>query len=402
MTENLNLIYMTRYLLYFRSKFKAAATGVAGCLLTVGMAACPVTASGQHRLCNPQATQDANDVYQILWQVYQKQALSATVANVDWNIKEAENVHEWTGKWPVMNVFDFINFRNSKDVNPKGWLDYSDISLAESWWKDGGLVGCMWHWNMQANNGKDQTCTPGTEPGQTSFDVSKIDDTNSAEYKQIIKDIDQIAKYLGKMQDAGIPVIWRPLHEAAGNIYEYEGGQAWFWWGAKGAEPFKKLWRLMYDRLVNEHKLNNLIWVWTSQVSAADGVVDSDWYPGDEYVDVVGRDSYYAQQYPLMKEYKALSEKYPGKLVALAECGNGDEVSMSLWNKIWQEGSRWCWFMTWYDYNYNAGQSQEHKFAGKEWWIDAFNSGTVLDRDAFKQLRGQSHKYVLVKDNKVL
>ena len=354
------------------------------------------TADAQHKLCNPSATQEAQKVYSALWDVYQKQTLSATVANVDWNIKEAENVYEWTGKWPVMNVFDFINFHNSKDVNPKGWLDYSDITQVEAWWIAGGLVGCMWHWNVLANNGKDLTCTPGTEPGQTSFDVSKIDDTSSKEYKQIVKDIDQIAKYLGKMQDAGIPVIWRPLHEAAGNIYEFEGGKAWFWWGCDGAETYKKLWRLMYHRLVDEHKLNNLIWVWTSQVA------DSTWYPGDEYVDVVGRDNYKALQYPLMKEYKTLSERYPGKIVALAECGNGDEVAMSPWSKIWQRGSRWCWFMPWYDYSYNAGQSEEHKFAGKDWWTDAFGSGTVLDRDAFKALLGKTYKYVLVKDDQVL
>lgn len=370
---------------------------ILACILAV-----PSAAVAQHALCNPSPMPEAQNVYDLLWSVYREKAVSATVANVDWNIREAENVHEWTGKWPVMNVFDFINFHNSKDVDPNGWLDYSDISVAKNWWNEGGLVGCMWHWNVLANDGKTLTCTPGTEPGQTSFDVSKVDDTASDEYKQIVSDIDQIAKYLGKMQEAGIPVIWRPLHEAAGNIYEYEGGQAWFWWGAKGAEPFKKLWRLMYDRLVNHHKLNNLIWVWTSQTSPYDGVADSAWYPGDEYVDVVARDSYYALQYPLMKEYNALSTMFPGKLVALAECGNGDEVNMSPWSKIWQQGSRWCWFMTWYDYNYNAGQSQEHKFAGKDWWTDAFNSGTVLDRDAFRQLRGGSHKYVLVKDNQVL
>ena len=365
-------------------------------IVLAGALVAAVTADAQHKLCNPSATQEAQKVYSALWDVYQKQTLSATVANVDWNIKEAENVHEWTGKWPVMNVFDFINFHNSKDVNPKGWLDYSDITQVEAWWKAGGLVGCMWHWNVLANNGKDLTCTPGTEPGQTSFDVSKIDDASSKEYKQIVKDIDQIAKYLGKMQDAGIPVIWRPLHEAAGNIYEFEGGKAWFWWGCGGAETYKKLWRLMYHRLVDEHKLNNLIWVWTSQVA------DSTWYPGDEYVDVVGRDNYKALQYPLMKEYKTLSERYPGKIVALAECGNGDEVAMSPWSKIWQRGSRWCWFMPWYDYSYNAGQSEEHKFAGKDWWTDAFGSGTVLDRDAFKALLGKTYKYVLVKDDQVL
>ena len=77
---------------------------------------------------------EAQNVYDLLWSVYREKAVSATVANVDWNIREAENVHEWTGKWPVMNVFDFINFHNSKDVDPKGWLDYSDISVAENWW----------------------------------------------------------------------------------------------------------------------------------------------------------------------------------------------------------------------------------------------------------------------------
>lgn len=369
-------------------------------LLLAGMLLAPAATRAQHTLCNPDATPEARQVYQTLWGIYQKQSLSATVANVDWNIREAENVHGWTGKWPAMNVFDFINIHNSKDVNPNGWVDYSDISVAEEWWRQGGIVGCMWHWNVPANNGTDYTCTPGTQPGETSFDPAKVDDPSSDEYKRMMRDIDQVAGYLARMQDAGIPVVWRPLHEAAGNTYDFEGGKAWFWWGADGADTYKKLWKLMYDRMVNHHKLNNLIWVWTSQVG------DSTWYPGDEYVDVVGRDNYKALQYPLMKEYNTLAARYPGKIIALAECGNGDEVNMSPWSKIWERGSRWCWFMPWYDYHYNAGQSDTHKFAGKDWWLDAFGTGLVLDRDTFKQMldaqAGKTFKYVLTKDNNVL
>ena len=74
------------------------------------------------------------------------------------------------------------------------------------------------------------------------------------------------------------------------------------------------------------------------------------------------------------------------QMITLAECGNGDEVEMSLWSDIWAEGSRWSWFMTWYDYNYNAGTSDEHQFADEAWWKDAFNSGVVLDRDEVKGL----------------
>ena len=333
-----------------------------------------------YSLCNANATAETQQLWSLLCSQYGKNALSGVVANIDWNARETENVYQWTGHYPAINVFDFINIHASKDVNKNGWLDYSDMTPVEEWHQAGGIVGCMWHWQVKANNGTNYTCSPGTDPGQTSFDPTKVSDPSSAEYKQMIHDIDQVAGYLKKMQKRGIAVLWRPLHEASGNTSEFAGGGAWFWWGAKGAEAYKALWRFMYDRMVNYHKLNNLIWIWNSQMN------DYDWYPGDDVVDIVGRDNYYALQYPLAKEFKALQEHFPNKLITLAECGNGDEVEMSLWSDIWSEGSRWSWFMTWYDYNYNAGTSDEHQFAGETWWKNAFQSGVVLDREEVKGL----------------
>ena len=340
----------------------------------------PVPEKQSYTLCNKNATAEAQQLWSLLCDQYGQKALSGVVANIDWNTREAENVYQWTGKYPALNVFDFINIHASQDVNPSGWLNYGDMTPVTDWYNAGGIVGCMWHWQVPANNGTDLTCSPGTNPKETSFDASKVNDPNSDEYKRMVHDIDQVAGYLKKMQKQGIPVIWRPLHEAAGNTYEFKGGRPWFWWGAQGAEVYKQLWRFMYDRMVNYHKLNNLIWVWTSQVG------DDEWYPGADVVDVVGRDNYYALQYPLKKEYDQLSKTYPDKLITLAECGNGDEVDMSLWSDIWAEGSRWSWFMTWYDYNYNNGTSDEHQFAGEAWWKDAFESGVVLDRTAVQQL----------------
>ena len=329
---------------------------------------------------NPKATPEVRQLYKTLLSLYGEKAVSGVVANIDWNYREAENVHEWTGKWPVINVFDFINIHASKDVNKSGWLDYSDMTPVIKWHEAGGVVGCMWHWQVKANNGTDMTCSPGKNPGETSFDPSAFERPGSAEYKQMIHDIDQVAGYLKTMQKKGIPVIWRPFHEASGNTYEFEGGGAWFWWGAKGAEVYKKLWRFLYDRLVNYHGLNNLLWVWNSQMD------DNDWYPGDDVVDIVGRDNYKALMYPLMKEFNQLEKEYPTKMITLAECGNGDEVNMSLWSKIWKQGSRWSWFMPWYDSYYNSGADSEHQFAGPAWWKDAFDSGVVIDRDEWKKL----------------
>ena len=346
------------------------------CCLTVNA----VQKDVSQQLVNPKATPEARQLYGKLLSVYGQKALSGVVCNIDWNYREAENVHQWTGKWPVINVFDFMNIHASKDVNPQGWLDYSDMTPVTEWHRQGGVVGCMWHWQTLANDGANRTCSPGTKPGETSFDPAKVYVAGTAENKQALHDIDQVAGYLKTMQKQGIAVLWRPFHEAAGNTYEFEGGGAWFWWGAKGAEVYKQLWRWMYDQLVNRHGLNNLIWIWTSQVD------DATWYPGDDVVDIVGRDNYSALMYPLMKEFRSLEQQYPTKMITLAECGNGDEVHMSLWSKIWKQGSRWLWFMPWYDAAYNDGSSDEHQFAGSEWWKDAWQSGVVIDRDEWKTI----------------
>ncbi len=362
-------------------------------LLTQACTACATDATDQDRPsseqelnssidqspCNPQATAQTRKVYDILLRMYGRKTISGVVARIDWNTDEADNVYAWTGHYPALNCFDFINIHASRDVNPNGWLDYSDLSPVVGWWNQGGLVSCMWHWQVKANNGTDYTCSPGTQPGQTSFDPQCIENPGSADYRQLIHDLDQVCGYLQKMQKAGIPVIWRPLHEASGNTYEYSGGQAWFWWGAKGGEAYKKLWRFIYDYMVSKKGLNNLIWVWNSQMG------DHAWYPGDDVVDIVGRDSYYALQYPLWKEYRQLSQEYPNKLIALAECGNGDEVDMSLFSNIWSQGSRWSWFMTWYDSSYQKG-SPDHQFAGRQWWQDAMDSNVVIDRTQMKNL----------------
>ena len=103
----------------------------------------------------------------------------------------------------------------------------------------------------------------------TTFNLTAALNPSSANYQLLLRDIDAIAVQLLRLQAANIPVLWRPLHEA-------EGG--WFWWGAFGPENAKTLYRLVYKRLTETHKLRNLIWVWNS-VSPA-------WYPGDDVVDI--------------------------------------------------------------------------------------------------------------------
>ena len=114
------------------------------------------------------------------------------------------------------------------------------------------------------------------------FCISKALEEGTWEHEVLMADIEEIAKQLKKLKDADAPILWRPLHEAEG---------AWFWWGAEGPEPCKKLYRLLYDQLTNVYGIDNLIWVWTGYTYPT----SSEWYPGDDVVDIVGYDKYNAK-----------------------------------------------------------------------------------------------------------
>ena len=323
-----------------------------------------------------QLSAEAEALLQCFNEIYGEKIISGCTANVNWNINEAKWVYQHTGKWPAINFFDFIHL----PFSPANWIDYTNVTEVVNWHKNGGIVGCMWHWNMPTNDGQNWTCTPGTDDNQTSFDVRKIFEPESNEYKQMIKDIDKVASTLKKLKQRKIPVLWRPLHEAGGR---------WFWWGLD-AEACNELWRVMYDRFTNHHGLNNLIWVWTSAAEWNKPYSDGyKWYPGDEYVDIVGIDIYNNSSTSNIRTkcFNMLKQNSPDKLIALTECGSLAKIGAQ-----WRGGSKWLYFAPWYDYertnkpDSEAFQSTDHTHCNAAWWQEAFSNEYVLTREDFKEI----------------
>lgn len=323
-----------------------------------------------------QLSAEAEALLQCFNEIYGEKIISGCTANVNWNINEAKWVYQHTGKWPAINFFDFIHL----PFSPANWIDYSNVTEVVNWHKNGGIVGCMWHWNMPTNDGQNWTCTPGTDDNQTSFDVRKIFEPESNEYKQMIKDIDKVASTLKKLKQRKIPVLWRPLHEAGGR---------WFWWGLD-AEACNELWRVMYDRFTNHHGLNNLIWVWTSAAEWNKPYSDGyKWYPGDEYVDIVGIDIYNNSSTSNIRTkcFNMLKQNSPDKLIALTECGSLAKIGAQ-----WRGGSKWLYFAPWYDYertnkpDSEAFQSTDHTHCNAAWWQEAFSNDYVLTREDFNDI----------------
>lgn len=234
-------------------------------------------------------------------------------------MNEKDFIYSLTGKLPVIYGFDFLN-----------GLDY-EVRNAKKWAEQGGIVAFSWHWRAPKDGNDFYT-------NKTKFDVTKAVTPGTEEYELTLKDIDAVAASLKQLQEAKIPVLWRPLHEA-------EGG--WFWWGAKGAEPCMKLYRLLFDRLNNYHQLRNLIWVWTDSASTK----ANDWYPGNEYVDIVGFDSYPPEQdyNPLLIQFYELVNRTGGKkLVAITENGPiPDPDELQKYHVGWSFFVTWSgWFVT--------------------------------------------------------
>ena len=205
----------------------------------------------------------------------------------------------------------------------------------------GQAITLSWHWNAPAHlldtvrrdpggRTEDLRWYKGFNTPASTFDLAAaLADPRSAEHQLILGDVDAIAIPLQRLAAAGVPILWRPLHEA-------EGG--WFWWGAKGPAPFLALWHLMHDRLTRVHGLHNLIWVYSGTI-----VGDPKWYPGDDSVDVVGTDAYPSDNRDVLGQRWAGWESVaPTKLRALTEFGGVPDVG-----RMHRLGCPWAYFVSW-------------------------------------------------------
>lgn len=323
---------------------------------------------------NPEAVK----LYQYFYEQYGKKIVSSVMANVNWNNECAEKVYKLTGKYPAMNCYDFIHIYFS----PANWIDYTKITPVKQWVDAGGLVQLMWHFNVPYDEaGSNGTSDWNARPDKTTFKGSNALKEGTWENKVFYEQMDKVVATMLKLQEAGIAATWRPFHEAAGNTTAKNfKGSAWFWWGDEGADVFKQLWIAMY-KYFEQKGVNNLIWIWTTQngVDDPDYNPDTDWYPGDEYVDIVARDLYGRNANDNKREFLSIQKTYPSKMVALGECGynTSSKTDGAKIGDLWEAGARWGHFMVWYQGDYGSTSTM----ASDDWWKASMNADCVITRD---------------------
>ena len=93
--------------------------------------------------------------------------------------------------------------------------------------------------------------------------------------------LDTIVDYAKQVEGT---ILYRPFHENTGS---------WFWWGADFCEPevFKNVYRYT-EEYIESQGVHNILYVYSTGTEPSKQTEVEERYPGDEYVDIIGFDTY--------------------------------------------------------------------------------------------------------------
>lgn len=202
----------------------------------------------------------------------------STLYGIGWSGDAGRSdVKDVCGDYPALMGWDLAQIELGQDVNIDG-DNFDEITsrILESYAR-GGVTTIGWHTTNPVTLGTAWDTTPA---------VGKIIPGGElhATYREWL---DRVADFLLSLRtDAGeyVPVLFRPFHEHTGNG---------FWWG-KGnctAAEYVALWRFTVEYLRDERGVHNLLWVYSPDiVNSQESYLE--FWPGDEYVDILGLDAY--------------------------------------------------------------------------------------------------------------
>lgn len=266
------------------------------------------------------------------------------------SLAEAENIAARTGQYPAIYACDYARgWDRTSAGNEADLVDYSCNSTLIDYWKKGGLVQISHHLPNPVFAGND----PGTGEGGLKKAVSNeqlaaVLQSGTPERTRWLAILDKVAAGLMQLQQQGVVVLYRPLHEMNGE---------WFWWGATGYNThdttrmnlYIRLYRDIYTYFTRTKGLNNLLWVYAPDANRQD---KTGFYPGDAYVDIAGLDMYldnpanlsgYDEMLRLNKPF-ALTEVGPSttnqqfdyaRLVSIIKSNFPKTVYFLPWNNVW-------------------------------------------------------------------
>jgi mannan endo-1,4-beta-mannosidase len=286
------------------------------------------------------------------------------------NLGQTNQLKNQCGQHPCLLACDYGNWVSSTNTQ----VDSSCNDTLKDWWHHGGLVSVGIHMPSPTGGGFD-----------TKLDnFGDLTNSTTAVGRAWQGTLDKIGDGLSDLDNAGVVVFWRPLHEMNGD---------WFWWADQDTRTFRNVWNHMYNYLVNTRGLDNLIWVYAPDGSRNTNLTD--YYPGGDRVDLVGLDCYTDNPSGgdgnVIRDLDAQYDQMLGlgKPFAFTEAGPRDQAGGSFdWQRwidaIQQRYAKTTYFLAWNDtlgppQNRNSAGLMNHPWIINRGEID-LTSGTARPR----------------------
>lgn len=262
--------------------------------------------------------------------LYGEKTLTGQQVTIGTNAEIAA-IYAETGRLPAIRIGD-LTFAQSR--SPYYDEEMTDLALAAEWAEMGGLVSYDWTWFSPSDSSHwlSSVSDFNFSRAYTDSDISMASAETleklygegglSRESFRLIQDMDEIAAALKTLKDSGVTVLFRPLADA---------GSGGYWW-SDSLDAYLWLWHTMVKRFNEYHGLTNIIWVWSGE--------DAAFYPGDEYVDIIGEDIYNPSGDSGNARFMGTAYYNAGAVAAaMTDC-----IILPDPDVLAQDNARWLWF----------------------------------------------------------
>lgn len=265
---------------------------------------------------------------------------------------DRSDIDDVTGKFPAVYGFDIghIELGNTHNLDsvPFDLMRKLIVKAHEN----GGIVTLSWHADNPVSGGSSWDTVPA---------VSQI--LKGGNFRKRYEGwMEKVALFIRSLKDAHgqpVPVVFRPFHEMNGS---------WFWWGAGNCSinDYVQLWRETVNLLRYEHKVHNVLYAYSpNTLNEKEEYLR--FYPGDDFVDILGIDIYnhsgddiyreaLRNDIAVMRAFAASRDKP----FALTETGNIQRGHPRWWTEVLYpavKNSGIAWLLVW------RNHSPEHFFA---------------------------------------
>lgn len=187
------------------------------------------------------------------------------------------DVKSVAGDYPAVYGWDLGHIERGDSVNLDNVPFNKMRGFIQDAYKRGGVSTISWHLNNPYN-------------GKTAWDTTTTikhilaGGETKRKYDLYLTKVADFMKSLKGPKGESVPVIFRPFHELSGS---------WFWWGKKECTPaeYKQLWQYTV-KFLQKQNVHNLLYAYSTDVFPSKAEY-MERYPGDEYVDIIGFDTYH-------------------------------------------------------------------------------------------------------------